>query len=115
VKQKTETTATLRVTAVSFGYGFGSPGLPLFLGGRCGGRGLKQPVGFVVDLCTRGTEGFTVLTAVVGTEQQLAAAREDRADIGLSTAAVAAVRGRQRLGWGKSSSHVAFLVSGSVA
>lgn len=109
-----KTTATLGVTAASFGYGFGSPGLPLFFGG-CGGRGLKQPVGFVVDLCTRGTEGFTVLTAVVGTEQQLAAAREDRADIGLSTAAVAAVRGRQRLGWGKSSSHVAFLVSGSVA
>jgi hypothetical protein len=109
-----KTTATLGVTAASFGYGFGSPGLPLFFGG-CGGRGLKQPVGFVVDLCTRGTEGFTVLTAVVGTEQQLAAAREDRADIGLSTAAVAAVCGRQRLGWGKSSSHVAFLVSGSVA
>jgi hypothetical protein len=102
------------VTVASLGYGFGSPGLPLFFGG-CGGRGLKQPVGFVVDLCTRGTEVLTVLTAVVGTEQQLAAAREDRADIGLSTAAVAAVCGRQRLGWGKSSSHVAFLVSGSVA
>jgi hypothetical protein len=103
------------VTVASFGYGFGWPGLPLFFGGCGGGRGVQQPVGFVVDLCTRGTEGFTVLTAVVGTEQQLAAAREDRADIGLGTAAVAAVRGRQRLGWGKSSSHVAFLVSGSVA
>jgi hypothetical protein len=96
-------------------YGFGWPGLPLFFVRGCGGRGLKQPVGFVVDLGTRGTERFTVLTSVVGTEQQLAAAREDRADIGLSTAAVAAVCGRQRLGWGKSSSHVAFLVSGSVA
>lgn len=71
-----------------------------------------QPVGLVVDLSTSGTEGFRVLAAVVRTEQQLAAAREDRADVGLGTAAVAAVRGRQRLGWGKSSSHVAFLVLG---
>jgi hypothetical protein len=68
-----------------------------------------------MNLSARGTEGLTVLAAVVGAEQQLAAAREDRADIGLGTAAVAAVRGRQRLGRGKSSSHVAFLVSGSVA
>jgi hypothetical protein len=105
------------VAAVSFVVctWFGWPGLPLVVLGGCGGRGLKQPVGFVMDLGARGTEGFTVLTAVVGAEQQLAAAREDRADIGLSTAAVAAVCGRQRLGWGKSSSHVAFLVSGSVA
>jgi hypothetical protein len=92
----------------------GWPGLPL-VGRGCGGRGLKQPVGLVMNLCTRGAKRLGVLTSVVGTEQQLAAAREDRADVGLSTAAVAAVRGRQRLGWGKSSSHVAFLVSGSVA
>src|SRR5689334_14651016 len=96
------------------GYGYGLPGLPLLFRGR-GGRGLQQPVGFVVNLGARRTEGLSVLAAVMGTEQQLAAAREDRADIGLSAAAVAAVRGRQRLGWGKSSSHVAFLVSGSVA
>jgi hypothetical protein len=96
------------------GYGYGWPGLPLVFR-RCGGRGLKQPVGLVVDFRARRTKRLAVLTAMVGTEQQLAAAREDRADIGLGTAAVAAVRGRQRLGWGKSSSHVAFLVSGSVA
>jgi hypothetical protein len=86
-----------------------------FLVGLRGGRGFKQSVGLVVNLGARRTERLTVLAAMMGAEQQLAAAREDRADIGLGTAAVAAVRGRQRLGRGKSSSHVAFLVSGSVA
>jgi hypothetical protein len=51
---------------------------------------------------------------VVGTEDQLAAGREAGANVGLGTAPVASVCGRQRLGWGKSSSHVAFLISGSV-
>jgi hypothetical protein len=98
---------------VVIGFGSRLACLPLVV--RLSGGGLKQPVGLVVDFRARRTERLAVLTAVVGTEQQLAAAREDRADIGLGTAAVAAIRGRQRLGWGKSSSHVAFLVSGSVA
>ena len=47
------------------------------------------------------------LPAVVGTEEQLSAAGEDNAQVGLGAATVAAVSGRQRARGGQNSSHVA--------
>ena len=48
----------------------------------------------------------SVLTSVVSAEQQLTADRQDRANVRLGAATVAPVKRRQRLGGGKSSSHV---------
>lgn len=79
-------------------------GLPVVVGDGGGGR--EQPVGFIVDFGARFAQRLAVLAAVVSAEQQLAA-RELRANVSLGATAVASVRGRQRLGRGNRTSHVA--------
>lgn len=72
----------------------------------CGRRRLVKPGRLVLDLGALGAERRNVLTSVVSAEQQLPADRQDRANVGLGAATVAPVKRRQRLGGGKSSSHV---------
>jgi hypothetical protein len=83
-------------------------GLALLVGSDSGGC-LTQPIGLVHNVSPCLAERTAVLAPVMSAEQQLAAAREYRADVGLGAATVAAVRGHQRLGRGKSSSHGTFL------
>src|SRR5690606_29848954 len=72
----------------------------------CGGRGFIQPRGFVLDVGALLAQRRDVLPPVVSAEQQLPTHGQGRADGGLGAATVAAVKGRQRLGGGESSSHV---------
>ena len=73
----------------------------------CDGRGVGELVGLVVHVDRDLAELVAVLAGVVGAEEQLAAGLELDAEVGLGSAAVAAVRGAQRGGTGGngSSSH----------
>src|SRR5690606_21530278 len=69
-------------------------------------RGFAETCRLVQDVGALLAQRCDVLAPVVGTEQQLPANRQGRANVCLGTATVAAVEGRQRLNGGKSSSHV---------
>ena len=68
--------------------------------------GFTESCRLVLDLSTFAAQHSHVLTPMVGAEQQLPTHGQGRADVGLSTAPVTPVQGRQRLDGGESSSHV---------
>src|SRR3712207_1843254 len=68
-------------------------GSALDLGGRS--RGVEKLAGLVVDVDSDRSQLLPVLTCVVGAEHELASTREVDSEVGLGTAAVAAVTGCQ--------------------
>src|SRR5690606_29702903 len=70
------------------------------------GRRLDEPSRLVPDLRASRPQRGRVLPPVVGAEQQLATRGQNGAEVGLSAAPVTPVESCQRLGGGKSSSHL---------
>src|ERR1700744_2906709 len=91
---------TLSVSGTRTWVPVGWPGLPLV-----SVLGARQPVGLVVDLDRDLGQSLGVLPVVVGTEQELARAREHYTYICLRTASVAHIGGVERLGRGHRSGH----------
>ncbi len=77
----------------------------LFFGGGC--RNGRQPLRLVLYLSGDLLEFRLELAAMVGAEEQFAAAEQYDAQVRLGAAAVAAIGGRQRARGGQNSSHVA--------
>src|SRR4051812_34696930 len=76
---------------------------PLVFDGDCGGG--FEPTGLVVDGDRDVAQFLRVLPAVVGAEEQLPTAGQGDPDVGLRTAAVTTIRGRQRRTRGECCSH----------
>jgi len=74
-------------------------GSTLVIRGYRGCRG--EPLALVLDVERNLAEPIGVFPAVMGAEEQLAAAAEHNADVGLRAAAITAVSRRQRGGFGK--------------
>lgn len=77
----------------------------LFFSSGCGNG--REPLRLVLYLSGDLLEFRLELATVVGAEEQLSAAEQDNAHVGLRAAAVAPVSGRQRARGGQNSSHVA--------
>src|SRR3954454_22721987 len=99
-------------TAIEACYDFGAAvgafrtacGSPLFVCGDAGGG--FEPTGLVVDRDRDVAQLLRVLPAVVGAEKQLPTAGQGDTDVGLRTAAVTTIRGRQGRTRGECCSHL---------